>query len=321
MDGSEADLDLRERLRAACARPGGLSFREFMELALYDPADGYYASGRARIGRGGDFFTSVSVGPCFGGLLALRIASWWQANGCPDGWRLCEQGANDGRLLRDVLDGLAGRTAPPLVELVEPSPVLAARQRATLAGWEGEIRWLEKLGAATGDPPAVFLANELLDAFPCERVRRCGGAWVRMRVESSPDGFRWREAPLCDPALAAELAALPVFPWPEGYTTELRTGFAEWAAALAGHLRGGLALLADYGFTAEDYFHPDRSDGTLQAYAGHRVQPDPLAEPGRRDLSAHVDWTALVRALAAAGLRPGEPVDPRMARTTSSKFR
>lgn len=306
---------MAEWLAACCAGPEGISFSRFMESALYHPDWGYYASGRALIGREGDFYTSVSVGPCFGQLLARRVAEWWREAGSPAHWPLVEQGSHDGRLMADVLDALAALGVPsPSVFLVEPFPALRERQERTLSAWVGSVNWTASLCDLPPEAKGgVFLANELLDAFPVERLRWQGGGWVRLnvvvRVAVTGPAFEWRPVPIDSPELAEALRSIPSAERPDGYTTEVRLGLAAWAADLASGAAPRLALLADYGFSADDYFHPARIDGTLACYAGHRHREDALADPGLGDLTAHVDWTAACRALQAAGLEPGTPTD------------
>ncbi len=301
-------------LAERCAAPGGLPFRDFMAAALYHPQWGYYASGKALIGRGGDFITSVSVGPCFGQLLARRIARWHAESACGPAWPLVEQGAHDGHLMADILEALASHgTAGPQVFLVEPFPALRARQEATLAPWAGAIRWVASLDHLPAEAKAgVFVANELLDAFPVERVRVHGARWHRLHVAATGDPsvpFTWACATAAPPDLAAALAGRPAAGYPEGYTTDVRPQLGEWARALASHAAPRLALLADYGFEEADYFHPSRTDGTLRCYTHQRAHDDPLAAPGEADITAHVNWTAVVDALAAAGFAVAAPRD------------
>jgi len=301
-------------LAERCAGPGGLPFRDFMAAALYHPQWGYYASGKALIGRSGDFFTSVSVGPCFGQLLARRIARWHEETTCGYPWSLVEQGSHDGRLMADILEALVDHgTGPPLVFLVEPFPALRARQEETLAPWAGSIRWVASLDHLPAEAKGgVFVANELLDAFPVERVRVHDGRWHRLHVTGTGDPcvpFTWACGRVVPPDLAAALAGRPAADHPEGYTTEVRTQLGEWAGALARHAAPPLALLADYGFDEEDYFHPSRTNGTLRCYAGHHAHDDPLVAPGEADITAHVNWTRVVDALTAAGFAVSAPLD------------
>ena len=300
------------RLRGEIASGGGwISFDRFMEAALYDPAHGYYGSGRAGVGRGGDFFTSASVGEVYGILLGRRITRWWEENGRPPAWRLVEQGANDGRLLADVLSSLPEpcRAAAEVV-LVEPSDRLRSVQGETLAARGISPRWLDAPREMSPVLPAVFFANELLDAFPVERVRRENDRWFRLGVgyDAEPAAFRWKSAPWPDD-WAALLPAGDGGAFPDGYTTEISTRMGVWAQAVAALIPAGLVLLADYGFEEADYFHATRTDGTLRTYRAHRALDDPFAAIGHSDITAHVNWTRVSSALAAAGFQVSPILD------------
>ena len=301
---TESDPALVARLRAEIARAGGwISFDRFMEAALYDPEHGYYASGRARVGSGGDFFTSASVGETYGLLLGKRIAKWWEESGRLPEWRLCEQGANDGRLLADVLASLPEpcRVAAELV-IVEPSERARAVQVETLAAIGTSARWLDAPRSMEPDLPTVYFANELLDAFPVERVRREHGRWDRLGVEydSKASSFQWAPAPWPG-EWAHHLPDDEGGPFPDGYSTEICTRLDDWARGLAALLRSGLVLLADYGFEEADYFHRTRTEGTLRTYRDHRALDDPFAAIGHSDITAHVNWTRVSAVLAKAG--------------------
>jgi SAM-dependent MidA family methyltransferase len=300
----ESDPTLVARLRAEIARAGGwISFDRFMEAALYDPEHGYYGSGRARVGRGGDFFTSASVGATYGLLLGKRIARWWEESARPPAWRLAEQGANDGRLLGDVLASLPEtcRAAAEVV-VIEPSERARAVQAETLAAIGTSARWLDAPRSMGIALPTVYFANELLDAFPVERIRIENGRWARLGVgyDSTTSSFQWASVPW-PTEWAHHLPDEERGTFPDGYTTEICTRLEAWAERLAEFLSGGLVLLADYGFEEADYFHRTRTEGTLRTYRDHRALDDPFAAIGHSDITAHVNWTRVSAVLAKAG--------------------
>ena len=180
---------LRDRLASEIGLQGPMRFSRFMELALYDPAEGYYASGKAVVGRDGDFFTNISLGPVFGEILATQFLEMWEILGRPGDFTLVEQGANDGRLAADVLDGLAGT---PLAEsrliIIEPFAPLREKQQARLAG--RRVEWVEApehLPNFTG----VHFSNELFDALPFEIVKYRAGRWELQRVQFLDGTFRF----------------------------------------------------------------------------------------------------------------------------------
>jgi len=285
-DGPAAEL--RDRI----ARRGSVGFDEFMAVALYHPQGGYYAADRPRTGRRGDFFTSVSVGPVFGRLLAAQFLEMRGLLGHPPDFTLVEQGAGDGQLLADVLAAWEGE--PPRIIVVEPLPALRARQQTTLAAWAGRLTQVAHESAL----PAfrgVFFANELLDAFPVKILARRQGRWRERRVGHDGRQFVFVDAPFDGPAPAAvgETAE---------FTTEICPSLAPWMQTVAARLDRGWLMLIDYGHPAAVRHHPARASGSLAAYREHQRMDNPLEEPGHRDLTAHVDFTAAARAGEEAGL-------------------
>ncbi len=303
---------LAEKLRREASLPGGIPFSRFMGLALYHPEWGYYASGLARTGRSGDFFTSVSVGETFGLLLARRIAAWWEETGRPEKWRLLEQGAHDGQLMNDVLTHLpAACRSGVAVEIIEPSPTLLAKQQVTLANWKEFITWSNDFfPAGSGHVPAVYFANELLDAFPVERIIHHQGHWMSLNVVAdnhAPDGFAWCPMPL--PEAWREYMPSRESGWIDGQVTEICPALGEWVRGLRRSMPCGLVLLADYGFEENDYFHPSRMEGTLRTYHRHQAPDNPFIGIGHCDITAHVNWSPVARLLERAGYAVSGPVD------------
>jgi SAM-dependent MidA family methyltransferase len=293
-------------MRGRIARDGPLRFPDFMAAALYEPGLGYYARGTRQIGRGGDFFTSVSVGPLFGELLARRFLREWREIGAPDRWRIIECGAHDGTLTADVLGALSKLEPKALnaLEYVisEPLPVLQAAQRETLRPFPKNVRFIADPAELAADPqPGIAFGNEVLDALPCHLVEWRGEGWLECRVTLAPDGgFAWETGEIRDPPLRSALAPLGRH-FPQGYRTEVRTCFRPFLETLARGLQSGLMLWADYGFARPDYYHPDRSAGTLRTFSKHRAGENPLAHPGEADITAHVDFTAVAEAAQSLG--------------------
>jgi SAM-dependent MidA family methyltransferase len=285
-DGPAAEL------RRHILQRGPVGFDEFMALALYHPHGGYYASPQPRTGRRGDFFTSVSVGPVFGKLLAAQFLAMREQLGHPASFTLVEQGAHDGQLLADILAAWSGPL--PHVIIIEPLAHLRDRQRQTLAPWAERLTHVaheNELPPFTG----VFFANELLDAFPVKILVRDQGAWHERRVGLEGDHFVFVDAPFSGPTPPVP-DALPHF------TTEVCPSLAPWMQTIAAKLQVGWMLLIDYGHPAAARHHPARAAGTLTAYRNHQRQDDPLAAPGHQDLTAHLDFTAVARTGLEAGL-------------------
>lgn len=293
-------------LRARIDRDGPLRFSDFMAVALYDPALGYYARETRQVGRGGDFFTSVSVGSLFGELLARRFLREWHESGSPARWRIIECGAHDGTLAADIL-GAMTRLAPGALAgleyaIPEPLPLLQAAQRQTLVGFGETARLFSDASELFGEPlPGVAFGNELLDALPFHVVEWQAGGWRECRVATDASGgFVW------DTGVPCELEALAALgtDFPDGYRTEIRTNYGDFLEPLTRCLSSGLLLWPDYGFARPEYYHPDRKSGTLRTFSKHRAADNPLATPGEIDITAHVDFTAVAEAAIAFGCQP-----------------
>ncbi len=286
--------NLNDLIAAEIAAHGPLSFARFMERALYHPELGYYASPRARIGRGGDYYTSVSVGPVFGRVLADQFAEMWRRLDCPPTFSIVEQGANDGTLAADILDGLAPKI-PATYTIIEPLSALRERQETTLGRHRGKVRWHDTLDAL---PPfdGVHFSNELVDALPFHLLRSTGDGWQELHVGIDNGAFVFQPlTPTIDISLLSPREA--------GYTTELRPAADSWLQDVAGKLRKGYILLADYGYPRAELYAPSRTGGTFACYRAHRRETNPLADPGEKDITAHVDFTALAETAKRYGLQ------------------
>ncbi len=296
---------ITELIRSEIATGGAMPFRRFMELALYHAEHGYYASGRATIGRGGDFFTNVSVGPLFGRLMARQIAEMWGRLGEPGEFTVIEQGAANGDLAADVLAGLRamfpGCFCAVHYAIVEPFGVIEARQRARLAEFAGKVTWSGGLDAIRVES-GVHLSNELPDAFPVDVVKWVGGEWRVQNVVETEGRFVFADGAVVSGALREACVRIPG-PLPEGYVTEVNLAASVWIGEVAATMVRGFVLAVDYGYLREEYYAPTRISGTLSAYAQHRREPDPLARPGEIDLTAHVEFDGVIDAATAAGLR------------------
>ncbi|MEY2906864.1 MAG: hypothetical protein RLZZ408_1335 [Verrucomicrobiota bacterium] len=281
---------------------GLIPFRRFMEAALYHPEHGYYASGRARVGKEGDFFTSVSVGGIYGRLLASVCREVWERLGRPSSFTIVEQGANDGSMASDILGEIAksaddfSRCARFLI--VEPFAVNQGRQRERLQSFP-DVGWVTSLGEApkfTG----IHLSNELLDAFPVDSLRWSGSLWEEECVGLDDQGLRLVTRPISDPALRVVAAKLPTNLAP-GFRVEWNPGLSPWLATLHAKLLRGIVLTVDYGQAGEDRYAPHRADGTVMAYRDHHRYNDPLPEPGLRDITAQIDFTTLAAEARSIG--------------------
>ena len=290
---------LTEILSKNIAAYGPVSFRDFMARALYDAEHGYYPAGRAAIGRGGDFFTNVSVGALFGRLMARQFVQVWERLGGPTRWTIVEQGAHRGQFAADVLRGLA-EFAPEAYSaleyvIVEPFARMIAEQRRALSaervGW---VSGADELTLFVG----VHFSNELLDAFPVHLVVKRESGWIERHVDWRDGRFVFVDGALTDPRLDDRLAVIDA---PTGFITEINLAALDWIESLAAKIERGCVLAIDYGYERAEFL--ERQSGTLSAYAAHAREPDPLVRPGEIDLTAHVEFTSLIEHAERVGFR------------------
>lgn len=282
-----------------------------MELALYHPEGGYYAKPLERkIGRKGDFFTSVSVGETFGLLLAYGIVEAWRAAG-EGPWVVVEQGAHDGQLARDILAGLdeIGSGLERIVEyrIVEPRDLIREQLTSHAAMQpDARLKVVPSIAAARA-PAGIFLCNELLDAFPVALVVRRQDSWVEKRVCLQEDELGWTEE-----ALPPELETI-IQAWgndvEEGFQAELCPGLGTWVGEVSGLFEQGIWWVFDYGYEIPERLLAARRDGSLRCYEGHRASEDPLDRPGELDITAHANFSSLAAAAQAAGLEASPLTD------------
>lgn len=292
---------LLQRIRAEITQAQRISFRRYMELALYTPALGYYMNGLRKFGPDGDFTTAPEISPLFSRCVARQCAQILHACEAP---QVLEVGAGSGIMAAEVLLELERLDAlPQRYAILELSASLRARQQETLhahaAHLVARVEWLERLPEAPFE--GVILANELLDAMPVHRVRLSAGGAQEQYVTWAQDRLAWSDGPLSAAALPARIAALPD-DLPPGYTTEINLAADAWLRTCAALLQRGALLLFDYGFPTREFYHPQRSDGTLVCHYRHRVHNDPLTRVGLQDITSHVDFSALAHAAHDSGL-------------------
>ena len=285
---------------AIVAAGGWIGFDRFMEMALYQPGLGYYHGGAAKFGADGDFVTAPEISPLFGRTLARQVAELLAETGGD----ILELGPGTGRLAVDVLceiDRLG--VAPVRYHLIDLSPELRARQRTrietTAPRLADRVRWLDALPDRIH---GVVIANEVFDALPVQLVAwRDDGVFERGVVRGG-NGFAWQDRPIGDASLAARVATLPVR---APYLSEINLRAQALVTALAQRLVAGALVCIDYGFGRAEFFHPQRQRGTLMCHHRHTAHDDPFHLPGLQDITAHVDFSALVDAGIGSGLQLG----------------
>ncbi|MSR13992.1 MAG: SAM-dependent methyltransferase [Gammaproteobacteria bacterium] len=287
---------LGTRIDAEIARGGGfLPFDRFMDLALYAPGLGYYVAHADQFGANGDFVTAPEISPLYGAALAAQCALTLEA--LAEGM-IIEFGGGSGRMALAILKELRRRGVWPVdYAIVELSPALRELQRETLSAADPAIAACVRWWQTQPESPTVgvVIANEVIDALPVSVFECADNELYECGVGKASCGFEWllRAAPS---GLAQEIA-LRVGPAPQSrYRSELNLRQAVWLADLKRFLSRGVAIIADYGYPRHEYYHPDRSEGTLQCHYRQRVHSNVFWYPGLQDITASVDFSALAEA-------------------------
>ena len=295
-----ANTPLKKLLLDTLRRSGPMTFERYMQTCLYHPEFGYYTQGRERTGVVGDYFTSSDLHPVFARLLARQAAEMWNAMGCPPLFTWVEMGAGRGVFASDFLSWSAGVLPDFAAALdyvaIEPGEKQCHAIEARLAGAGVRervrlLRNLEELAPATG----CFFSNELVDAFPVHVATRDEGHLKEIYVVAHGDELGEEMGPISDPAVAAYVARY-AHELEECQRVEVNRMAQAWIRAVAAKLARGFVLTIDYGDTADRLFTADRPRGTLLAYRGHVATEDFFAAPGETDITAHVNFSALIDA-------------------------
>ena len=280
-----------------------ISFARFMQLALYEPDLGYYTSALDKFGKAGDFTTAPEISPLFAHCIGRQCQQVFASLGQSD---ILEIGAGTGQLAIDLLLFLEERQSlPRTYKIFEISSTLKQRQQERLQQHIPHlfplIHWLDN----SPEKPikGVILANEVVDALPVHQFFWAEDSIQEVRVGVEKQHFNYHLA-FVDSLLISELSQLQstYFPEVKIYQSEVCRGLSDWVNKLSHALEQGLILIIDYGFPAQEYYHPDRANGTLMCYYQHRVHADPLSLVGLQDITASVDFSRLARAALQAGL-------------------
>ncbi|MGB3493473.1 MAG: class I SAM-dependent methyltransferase [Elainellaceae cyanobacterium] len=318
-----------------------ISFAEYMDLALYHPEWGYYASRRSPIGARGDFVTSPHMGADFGELLAKQFVDMWNRLGQPHPFHLVEMGAGQGLIVRDVLNYLHRYHFNCFEALkyliVEKSAALIAEQKRqlsllpSLAEAQTRLQWVQWQDIANASITGCFFSNELVDALPVHQVVVEAGSLkeiyvtlenlnaVSQAIDEGQDctqdwansgvmpRFAERVGELSTPELQDYFAQLQIDlsadAYPDGYRAEVNLNALDWIETVSQRLQRGYVLTIDYGYPAHRLYNPARAQGTLQCYYRHAHHSDPYIHVGRQDMTAHVDFTTLEQRGTQTGLQ------------------
>jgi SAM-dependent MidA family methyltransferase len=306
-------IELRHLIatRIAAHSQKRVTFKTFMEWVLYEPKLGYYAANRQKIGAGGDFVTSPHLGADFGELLAEQFLDLWVSLERPNPFQVIEMGAGQGLIAADVLKYLSVHThqSPDYAAfwqaleyiIIEQSPAFIAEQQNALKPFvetERKLTWRTWEEIPDESIVGCFFSNELVDAFPVHRIEIQAGQLQEVYVassESNPTQFVEIVSSPSTPELQSYLDRLGVdlLSYEDGYRSEINLEALSWLSTVAQKLRQGYVLTIDYGYTTDQYYSPQRSQGTLQCYYQQAHHTDPYWAIGHQDLTAHVNFTAL----------------------------
>lgn len=278
---------------------GWISFADYMQRVLYTPVLGYYSGGLSKLGAAGDFTTAPEMTDVYGHTLAQAMIPLLEQTGT----NILEPGAGTGKLAFDVLTAL-DRNGIRIgkYRILELSSELRQRQQETLSGFDN-VEWLTALPERFD---GVVLANEVLDAMPVHLVRKNEDGWHETGVTVRDGRLMWADVP-CEKYLVDAIhRGIPGHEnLPKGYLTEVHIhahGFIRTLSEMFIRSTCAAAILIDYGFPAREYYHPDRSAGTLMCHFRHRAHDDPFFLPGLQDVTAHVDFTGVAQTAADQGL-------------------
>ncbi|MEX3935521.1 class I SAM-dependent methyltransferase [Paraburkholderia phymatum] len=289
---------LVSRIRAEIDANGGwMPFDRYMERALYAPGLGYYSGGAIKFGRraedGSDFVTAPELSPLFAGTLARPVAQALEASGTR---HVMEFGAGTGKLASGLLNALSDDAQFDSYSIVDLSGELRERQRETIEAqapaMASRVRWLDALPEQF---EGVIVGNEVLDAMPVRLFARSSGQWHERGVAFENGALRFADRSVQSTHDAAFLRDLEIDGDGE-YVTETHEAALAFTRTVCTMLTRGAALLIDYGFPRHEYYHAQRTQGTLMCHYRHRAHGDPFLYPGLQDITSHVEFTGIAEA-------------------------
>jgi SAM-dependent MidA family methyltransferase len=284
---------------------GNISFARYMEMALYEPGLGYYSGGACKFGSAGDFVTAPEISILFTQCLARQCSQIITQLPQPS---ILELGPGSGRMARDLLLELdQNNVLPEKYFMLELSADLRHKQQQqihdNIPHLEHRVIWLDRLPQKPFS--GLVLGNEVLDAMPVHRLIKQNNIFHELCVRNTEDGFSWETVSLThqlQQLVEKQLGEL-YGNLPDGYITEINLQINPWLNSLADLLTQGVMLFIDYGYPCHEYYHPQRTEGTLLCHYRHHVHDDPFLYPGLQDITASVDFTTVAEAADCAGLR------------------
>ncbi len=292
---------LEQRIIKKIKKEGPITFETFMEMALYEPGLGYYASDRTVIGRTGDFYTSSHLHSAFGAMIGKQLEEMWDVIDRPADFYIVEIGAGAGYMCKDILDYLNKKSFSPLAYIiVEPNPFMKEKQVRLLERYSYKVKWISSL-KELGNIRGCIISNELLDAFPIHLVEMedklkevyvsvVNSLLVEIKGDLSTDVITdyFNE-------FSIELTM--------GHRTEVNLRIKDWLWSINESLSEGFVLTIDYGYPAQEYYSEDRKRGTLLCYYRHHINEDPYQNIGEQDITAHINFSSVKKWGEGLGLK------------------
>jgi len=303
------EVGLKRFILLQIEKRGPVPFSQFMEWCLYHLDYGYYQSGRAKIGKDGDFYTSPSVHPLYGHLIAKQLSQMAEILG-GETFDVVEMGGDKGFLCEDILNWTK-RNKPTFYHhlkyhLIETSPSFLQEQKERLTEQEieGKVDWIDSEEFVDGkiQIAGCFLANELVDAFPVHRVIFDQGSLKEIYVTQENGNFKEQWGELSDRRIPDYFRSMEIT-LQEGQKAEVNLEALKWVERVSRCLKRGFVLTIDYGYLAREFFAPYRREGTLLCYYQHRASENPYERLGEQDITSHVNFTSLIQKGEEKGLK------------------
>jgi len=292
---------LQQKIIRRIKSEGPITFKNFMEMALYEPELGYYSSEKTRIGRSGDFYTSSHLHPTFGMMIGKQIEEMWEIMNKPSVFQIVEMGSGAGYLCKDILEyykglGIGGQGLEREIIknlqyiIVELNPAMREQQKKLLSDYSDKIRWASSV-RELNDIKGCFLSNELLDAFPVHIIEMNDEIKEIFVSTDNEKLIEIKGAPGAS-EIADYLKEFSI-EFEKGHRTEINLEIKKWLGEINRILTEGFILTIDYGYSSKDYYSEDRDRGTLLCYHEHRVTENPYQNIGEQDITAHVNFSSV----------------------------
>ncbi|MBC8549459.1 MAG: SAM-dependent methyltransferase [Candidatus Brocadiales bacterium] len=298
--------DLRKEIVSLINEKGKITFADFMDLALYHPEYGYYTSGKEKIGKRGDYYTSSDVHSVFGELIARQLEQMWRLLGS-NRFTVVEIGAGKGWLCHDILNYVRNEY-PEFFEkidykIVEISRNLIERQSNTLKGLEEKVSWesFSEDGFSFNPIEGCFLSNEFVDSLPVHQVVVENNRLKEIYVTTTDDMFCEKIDELSNPELEDYFDNSKIN-LKEGQRAEVNLKALDWVKNISYCLNRGFVITMDYGHLAEDLYSEERYRGTLMCYYEHTTSENPYERVGNQDITSHVNFSSIIEEGARSGL-------------------